>query len=85
MGRRRRWIAGVGIVLAALAALTFVFHRPLLRQVAAGLVVEDRLQPADAIAVVAGGTPWREETAAALLREGWAPRIIYLGVSRLMS
>src|SRR5262249_54020617 len=40
------------------------------------LLVEDRLEHADAIVVLAGGTPMREATAAALWKAGWAPRII---------
>jgi len=40
------------------------------------LVVEDPLARADAIVVVAGGTPDREEAAARLYREGLAPEVI---------
>ena len=73
---RRRVLAGVLITLAGLGAIAALCHRPVLRLIAAVLVVEDRLERVDAIVVVAGGTPSREAKAAALFREGWAPRII---------
>ena len=73
---RRRVLAGVLIALAGLGAIAALYHRPVLRLIAAALVVEDRLGRVDAIVVVAGGTPSREAKAAALFREGWAPRII---------
>ena len=76
MSGRRRWVASVLAAVAALTVLATVFHRPLLRQAATLLVVEDRLEHADAIVVVAGGTPSREAMAATLFREGWAPRVI---------
>jgi uncharacterized SAM-binding protein YcdF (DUF218 family) len=38
--------------------------------------VEDARERADAIVVVAGSTPSREDRAAALFREGWAPRVV---------
>ena len=76
MSGRRRWVAGVLIAVAVLTVLVTVFHRPLLRQVPAALVVEDRIEHSDAIVVVAGGTPSREMRAATLFREGWAPRVI---------
>ena len=73
---RRRVLIGVLITLAGLSAVTSFYHRPILRLIAAALVVEDRLERADAIVVVAGGTPSREAKAAALFREGWAARVI---------
>lgn len=76
MTRRRRVLAGVLIALAGLTAVAVLCHRPILKLIAAALVVEDRLERADAIVVVAGGTPSREAKAAALFREGWAPRLI---------
>ena len=48
----------------------------MLRLVARALVVEDPLSKADAIVVVAGDTPAREETAAVLYREGLAPEVV---------
>jgi len=64
------------IVLLALAGLAVLAHRPLLRAAGQVLVVEDPRERADAIVVVAGSTPSREETAAGLFREGWAPRVL---------
>lgn len=40
------------------------------------LVVDEPLEPADAIVVLGGGTPAREIEAARLYQEGWAPRIV---------
>ena len=39
-------------------------------------MVDDPRERADAIVVVAGSTPTREETAARLYREGWGPRVL---------
>jgi uncharacterized SAM-binding protein YcdF (DUF218 family) len=64
------------IALLMLAVLLVVLHRPLLRLAASALVVEGALQQADAIVVLAGGTPSREAMAARLYREGWAPRVV---------
>ncbi|HET8577050.1 MAG TPA: YdcF family protein [Methylomirabilota bacterium] len=76
MGRRRRALTYALMGLALLAAGAVLAHQPLLRLIGAALVVEDSLQRADAIVVVAGGTPTREAAAAALFREGWASRVI---------
>ncbi len=76
MTTRRRVLTGVLITLAGLTALALLCHRPILRSIGAALVVEDRLERADAIVVVAGGTPSREAKAAELFREGWAPRVV---------
>jgi uncharacterized SAM-binding protein YcdF (DUF218 family) len=72
--RRAVWVAP--LALLALAGLTVLAHRPLLRATGQALVVDDPRERADAIVVVAGSTPSREETAAALFREGWAPRVL---------
>lgn len=74
MTRRPVWIAL--IALLAVAGLAVLAHRPLLRAAGQALVVDDRTERADAIVVVAGSTPSREETAAALFRDGWAPRVL---------
>jgi uncharacterized SAM-binding protein YcdF (DUF218 family) len=76
MSRRRRAVSGVLTALVLLGAAAVLAHGPILRSVGRALVVEDPLGRADAIVVVAGGTPSREAAAAALFREGWAPRII---------
>ena len=64
------------IALLALVVLGLLLHRPLLRAAGRALIVEDPRRPADAIVVVAGSTPSREEVAAALFREGLAPRVL---------
>ena len=69
--RRRRVALGLAILLAlAIAAL------PFLRAAGRFLVEDDPLRHADAIVVLAGSYPDRILEAAALFREGWAPRII---------
>jgi uncharacterized SAM-binding protein YcdF (DUF218 family) len=68
---RRLVVAGLG-----LAALILVAHAPALRAIGRALVVEDSPARADAIVVVAGGTPSREYTAATLYRAGLAPEVV---------
>jgi uncharacterized SAM-binding protein YcdF (DUF218 family) len=72
----RRTVRVALIALLALAGLAALAHRPLLRATGQALVVDDPRERADAIVVVAGSTPSREETAAGLYREGWAPRVL---------
>jgi len=74
MTRRPVWVAL--IALLALGGLAVLAHRPLLRAASQALVVDDPRERADAIVVVAGSTPSREETAAGLFRAGWAPRVL---------
>lgn len=74
MTRRTVWVAL--IALLALAGLAALAHRPLLRATGQALVVDDPRERADAIVVVAGSTPSREETAAALFHDGRAPRVL---------
>ncbi len=71
-------VRGRGLVVAALVlvALAVVAHGPALRLIGRALVVEDPIAKADAIVVVAGGTPSREDAAAALFREGLAPDVV---------
>jgi len=76
MSRGRRAVAGVLLALGVLVAVAAAGHRPLLRPVASALVVEDPIGPADAIVVVAGGTPSRERAAADLYRKQLAPRVV---------
>jgi uncharacterized SAM-binding protein YcdF (DUF218 family) len=66
------------LAVAALVviALVVVGHGPVLRLIGRALVVEDPVAKADAIVVVAGGTPSREEAAARLFREGLAPDVV---------
>jgi uncharacterized SAM-binding protein YcdF (DUF218 family) len=64
------------MVLVTLAALGALAHRPLLRAAGQALLVEDPPEATDAIVVVAGSSPNREEVAAALFRDGRAPRVL---------
>jgi uncharacterized SAM-binding protein YcdF (DUF218 family) len=72
----RRAVGIALVALLAVASLAALAHRPLLRATGQALVVDDPRERADAIVVVAGSTPSREETAAGLYREGWAPRVL---------
>jgi uncharacterized SAM-binding protein YcdF (DUF218 family) len=83
--KRGRGLAVVLIGLVGLVGALALLHRPLLRLVAQVLVAEDRLEPSDAIVVVAGGTPWREAKAAQLFRQGWAPRVVISRPDRVSS
>jgi len=73
---RRRPLLAILLVVLALLAVVVVAHRPLLRVAGHALVVEEPGPPADAIVVVAGGTPSREARAAALFHAGGAPRVL---------
>jgi hypothetical protein len=42
------------------------------------LIVEEPLQPAAAIVVLGGQTPFREMEAARLFAQGWAPKLIVI-------
>lgn len=70
---RRRWLLGA---LLAAVALFAVAARPLARAAGEALVESDALAPVDAIVVLTGSYPDRILEAAALYREGAAPRII---------
>jgi len=72
----RRALGIALIALLALAGVAALAHAPLLRATGRALVVDDPRERADAIVVVAGSTPTREETAARLYREGWGPRVL---------
>lgn len=72
----RRPVLVVVAVLVGLVGLGVLTHRPLLRAAGHALLVDDPRERTEAIVVVAGSTPGREETAAALFREGWAPRVL---------
>lgn len=73
MTSRARRLVLAALVLAAIAVVALV---PALRLIGRTLVVEDPLAKADAIVVVAGGTPDREEAAATLYRQGLAPEVL---------
>ena len=77
--RRARWrvvLSRLG-VLAGLAALLLVFRAPLLRGVANGWVINDPLEQADAIALLAQASPMPMLESARLYREGFAPKVIF--------
>jgi uncharacterized SAM-binding protein YcdF (DUF218 family) len=76
MARTRRLVSVVVVGLAGLALALAALHGPILRSLGSWLHVEDPLEHADALVVLAGGTPWREATAAALWQAGWAPRVM---------
>jgi uncharacterized SAM-binding protein YcdF (DUF218 family) len=65
-----------GALLLVAVALAGIAYVPILREMGSFLVVEDRLQPAAAIVVLGGQTPFRELEAAKLYRAGWAPKLI---------
>jgi uncharacterized SAM-binding protein YcdF (DUF218 family) len=75
----RRWLRGIAIVLVLLltvAVSVYLARGRILTWVGAQLVHVDRLEKADAIVVLAGGSPEREIEAADLYTAGWAPRIV---------
>jgi uncharacterized SAM-binding protein YcdF (DUF218 family) len=74
--RRRRSFALAAGAFVVLTVTALFFHAWLLRGLGAWLVVSEPLRPADAIVVLAGGTPQREIAAADLFRQGLAPRVV---------
>jgi uncharacterized SAM-binding protein YcdF (DUF218 family) len=65
----------IAILLSAILVAGFG-HVPILREIASFLIVEDPLQPADAIIALGGQTPFREIEAARLYHAGLAPQIV---------
>lgn len=74
--RIRRVAAWSSAVVVILSAAAFFARGPLLAALGRQLVQADRLQKADAIVVLGGGTPQREIEAADLYLAGWAPRVL---------
>ncbi len=72
----RRRLLGIVAVFLLLAVAGWALHEPVLRAVAHALVVEDALADSDALVVVAGDAPFREQAVADLFKQGWAPRVI---------
>ena len=66
------------LVLVAFVTLLVLGHRPLLRALGTYLVVEDSLEPAAAIVVTGGHTPFRAMEAANLYHQRWAPRVVLI-------
>jgi uncharacterized SAM-binding protein YcdF (DUF218 family) len=73
--RRRRFAVLVGLAVLSLA-VTFLARQAILSSLGRWLVRADPLVGADAIIVLAGGTPQREIEAADLYVAGLAPRIL---------
>ena len=73
---RRHPLLVAFLVVVALLGAAVVAHRPLLRAAGHALVVPESTGRADAIVVVAGGTPTREARAAELYRAGEAPLVV---------
>src|SRR6476620_7122915 len=63
-------------LLLALLGLALALHPLWLGAVGDFLVARDELQPADAIVVLAGNSPYRAQHAAELYRAGWAPKVL---------
>jgi uncharacterized SAM-binding protein YcdF (DUF218 family) len=75
-GRRVRSALWVLAVLASLVVVCLLFRQPLLVWVGDRLVRADPLAQADAIVVLAGGTPQRELEGADLYIKGYAPLVV---------
>ena len=71
-----RIILGSGLGLLLLLVL---LHRPLLRAVGDYLIVQDDLEPVEAIFVLSGNSFDRGQEAARLYHQGWSPRVVCLG------
>ena len=56
----------------------FLAHAPTLHGIASFLIIEDSLEPAAAIVVLGGQSPFREIEAARLFAERWAPKVIVI-------
>jgi uncharacterized SAM-binding protein YcdF (DUF218 family) len=63
-------------LLIVASALALAFHPLWLGAIGDFLVARDELQPADAIVVLAGNSPYRAAHAVSLYRAGWARRVI---------
>ena len=77
--RPRRVLAVMGLALAVVLALggaTYLLRAPILTWIGAQLVYTDPMSPADAIVVLAGGSPERELAAVDLYAAGFARRIV---------
>ena len=79
--RRSRTLRCAGVLLAA-TVLVGIAHAPILREIAAFLIIKDSLAPAAAIVALGGEPPFREMEAAKLYREGWAPRVVIVRGAR---
>ena len=79
MIRPRRVLVAAGLVLAAAVVLggtAFLLRAPILAWIGRQLVYTDAMVKADAIVVLAGGSPERELAAADLYAAGYAPQVV---------
>ena len=76
MSLKKNRVLRCTLILAVALVLTGFGRVPVLREVGAFLITEDRLERAAAIVALAGQTPFREMEAAKIYRAGWAPRVI---------
>jgi uncharacterized SAM-binding protein YcdF (DUF218 family) len=69
------------LVLCGFAGIFYLARQPLLRAAAGFWIVQDRIEPADAIVVIGDDNfhADRAAEAAALFRAGWAPQIVASG------
>lgn len=74
----RRWLRGAAVV-AALPLIGWMLRHQTLSALGRFLVREDALVRADAIVVLGGAPMDRAPLGAQLLREGWAPVIVFTG------
>ena len=74
--RALRRLAISAAVLSVFAAVFYVSRATILGALGREMVSTDRLEKADVMLVLAGGTPERELAAADLYREGIAPQIL---------
>lgn len=76
--RAVRWMRRL-LVLAVAAAVLWFARVPVMLALGHWLIEEDPLAPADAIVVLGGAPVERAPLGARLLREGWAPRLVFTG------
>lgn len=69
-------------LLLVLGIAAYIFRVPLLQTPAKWLIQEDKIEKADAIIVLSGGSFDRGNKAVELFNKGWAPRIICPGGNR---
>lgn len=75
--RGRRTSLALCVALAVtLSSLVYFGHPFLLRALGSYLVVEDPLERAPAVVVLAGEVPFRAMEAGQLYKEGWSPKIV---------
>jgi uncharacterized SAM-binding protein YcdF (DUF218 family) len=75
--RRLLWLC---LFCFLLSAFCFLSRAPLLSALARAWVIDDPLQPADAIVILGGRPDLRAVEAARLYHQGIAPRILYMDV-----